>query len=133
MLNRGEIKVSTFQPSRWDWWPCASIPALKRRAIFGLSLRDEAARARKVPLPQKKNGTACAVPFVNFNPPQSIHGTMIVAGWLHGPLLAAFDALARTRCQTRVPLGCPVNVVLLAPEVLTCCQLVSTDGSVVQR
>ena len=34
----GRNHAPAVQPSRWDWWPCASTPALKRRAIFGLSL-----------------------------------------------------------------------------------------------
>ncbi len=34
--------LSFVQPSRWDWWPCASTPALKRRAIVGLSLPGRA-------------------------------------------------------------------------------------------
>jgi hypothetical protein len=33
--------VPPDQPSLRDWWPCASTPALKRRAIFGLSRWDE--------------------------------------------------------------------------------------------
>ena len=36
--------LSFVQPSRWDWWPCASTPALKRRAIVGLSRWDERGR-----------------------------------------------------------------------------------------
>jgi len=34
-----KISISV-QPSRWDLWPCASTPALKRRAIIGLSRWD---------------------------------------------------------------------------------------------
>src|SRR5208283_530219 len=38
-----------FQPSRWDSWLCASTPALKRRAIVGLSRWDEVWRAVHCP------------------------------------------------------------------------------------
>ena len=34
-----KIRVSV-QPPRWGLWPCASNPALKRRAIIGLSRWD---------------------------------------------------------------------------------------------
>ena len=33
--------MTSVQPSRWDWRPCASTPALKRRAIVELSSWDE--------------------------------------------------------------------------------------------
>ncbi len=35
------IFANEFQPSRWDLWPHASNPALKRRAIVGLSRWDD--------------------------------------------------------------------------------------------
>jgi hypothetical protein len=46
MVNDGN-PVPFVQPSRWDWWPCASTPALKRRAIVGLSRWDGRSRTTK--------------------------------------------------------------------------------------
>ena len=47
----GDIFGNEFQPSLRDWWLCASTPALKRRAIVGLSrlgrIKADISRARE--------------------------------------------------------------------------------------
>ena len=60
MMNDGNHAPSV-QPSRWDWWPCASTPALKRRAIVELSRWDERGRmGRALPIPDSAGATCRA-------------------------------------------------------------------------